>query len=720
MIIEKLENNIMFEVGGIYSYAFACNSDSYHSIQVVSISPTRKTAMICDYYGKDVDPKSASRKKIDMSYSGDCEAISAGRYSMAGSWYATERSYSKRRDDFDVNFMLETEAKDDLKRILADFPTDSSSVYTVKLVFWVNNYVIRDFNVVSLSAAVNYLNEKSAELSATYNDWHVGYTVYKNGSPIDGDYTSKNNPAALLDTIERNSHYYEFENEYFNMLMTCGAEALPSDVMEELTELAESLGFETSDNESERRAEITMTSTEEPDPDPDNDPSGKPDKNTLYSDFDNNFRQMRITNITFSGCKNAAAEPAERAKKTNHKKKLTEKEWKKQLEMKAKFEATEKAAKLEKISAQLRNAQIGDKIIDLETPDIIERITSIDREDCNNEPEYFVIKTDYNNVYEGFDFFDDCTTGDPATVIFATSSEPEQADPEQLDFDSCGGSAARPATVPLCPIDEDAAKRGKESYSFSSYVPGSATAAYTAQVERVAAAADKIKPQLTAEDSTKLDRLVNRYAAKLADWTNRKNRCDASYPSWMISGPANYNMRKHEKQMSRLDKLFAEYAEIEQLENKILNFAAVDHPIMSGDENALDKLREKVAELTACREKMKQENAAARKQGKNLPHPSWELSNSLQNLNRYKERLAALEKAKASETSEQITADGVKIVRNTDLMRLQLIFDGKPSDEVRAVLKKNAFKWSTKNSAWQRQLTPNAERSLETVLKAIK
>ena len=56
----------------------------------------------------------------------------------------------------------------------------------------------------------------------------------------------------------------------------------------------------------------------------------------------------------------------------------------------------------------------------------------------------------------------------------------------------------------------------------------------------------------------------------------------------------------------------------------------------------------------------------------------------------------------AKETSTFGNECGVKIVRNTDLMRLQLIFDGKPSDEVRAVLKKNAFKWSPKNSAWQR------------------
>lgn len=407
-------------------------------------------------------------------------------------------------------------------------------------------------------------------------------------------------------------------------------------------------------------------------------------------------------------------------------KKISVEEWEKMLELKIAFEKSERSEKIKRVATDIKTAfekhgtfELTDGSICLELLDIDDYGEKLE------DPEEWLINTDNGYVWLSafVDCFPDYWTGNTKPLEIAVTSANLSDDLDgQLNFDSCGGSAAKPATpatVPPCPIDEDAAKRGKESYSFSSYVPGSATAAYTAQVARVAAAADKIKPQLTAEDSAKLDRLVNRYAAKLADWTNRKNRCDASYPSWMISGPANYNMRKHEKQMSRLDKLFAEYAEIEQLESKILNYAAVDHPIMSGDENALDKLREKVAELTACREKMKQENAAARKQGKDLPHPSWKLSNSLQNLNRYKERLAALEKAKASETSERITADGVKIVRNTDLMRLQLIFDGKPSDEVRAVLKKNAFKWSPKNSAWQRQLTPNAERSLEAVLKAI-
>lgn len=52
------------------------------------------------------------------------------------------------------------------------------------------------------------------------------------------------------------------------------------------------------------------------------------------------------------------------------------------------------------------------------------------------------------------------------------------------------------------------------------------------------------------------------------------------------------------------------------------------------------------------------------------------------------------------------------MVENAELMRLQLVFDGKPSDEVREALKHWGFRWSPKNGAWQRQLTGNARFAL--------
>ena len=67
------------------------------------------------------------------------------------------------------------------------------------------------------------------------------------------------------------------------------------------------------------------------------------------------------------------------------------------------------------------------------------------------------------------------------------------------------------------------------------------------------------------------------------------------------------------------------------------------------------------------------------------------------------------------EASEYMRGD-VKIVHNIEQNRLQLLFDGKPDDEMRAKLKSRGYRWSPRNKAWQRQLTPNAILSLNYVL----
>lgn len=60
-----------------------------------------------------------------------------------------------------------------------------------------------------------------------------------------------------------------------------------------------------------------------------------------------------------------------------------------------------------------------------------------------------------------------------------------------------------------------------------------------------------------------------------------------------------------------------------------------------------------------------------------------------------------------------------KAVKNVEQNRLQLIFDGKPEDAIRAILKKNGYKWSPRNMAWQRQLTPNAISNLQYVIDQV-
>lgn len=67
---------------------------------------------------------------------------------------------------------------------------------------------------------------------------------------------------------------------------------------------------------------------------------------------------------------------------------------------------------------------------------------------------------------------------------------------------------------------------------------------------------------------------------------------------------------------------------------------------------------------------------------------------------------------------KRYTIGDVEIWQNVEQNRLQIIYPGKPDAETIERLKRNGYKWSPRNTAWQRQLTPNALRSLKTVLSA--
>jgi hypothetical protein len=49
--------------------------------------------------------------------------------------------------------------------------------------------------------------------------------------------------------------------------------------------------------------------------------------------------------------------------------------------------------------------------------------------------------------------------------------------------------------------------------------------------------------------------------------------------------------------------------------------------------------------------------------------------------------------------------------------RYRFIFDGKPEQDVIDMLKKNAFKWSPANKAWQRQITPSARYAVDRIVE---
>ena len=157
--------------------------------------------------------------------------------------------------------------------------------------------------------------------------------------------------------------------------------------------------------------------------------------------------------------------------------------------------------------------------------------------------------------------------------------------------------------------------------------------------------------------------------------------------------------------------------------------------ISSDDPNALEKLKERVEKLKKHQELMKAANAAIRLKNTEegdrrlaelsftpkeiemlrtpdycgrVGYPSFELSNNNANIRRLEDRIKELEKRQTEEAPEGWTFEGGEVVINTELNRVQIIFDGKPDEEMRAKLRHNAFKWAPSQGAWQRQYTRNA------------
>ncbi len=272
-------------------------------------------------------------------------------------------------------------------------------------------------------------------------------------------------------------------------------------------------------------------------------------------------------------------------------------------------------------------------------------------------------------------------------------------------------------------INEELARRSHENMSFSNYKPGSATAEYTAHIADVTAKIEQVKTKVSPEAQERLDSLLARYKVKYAEWTNAYNRNGANHVSWMISGPAKYNMRAHEKYLNREGKLWEEYEELKNIDSKIAAIVAGDKVIKSDDENAIEKLKEKLAKALEEHQAYKDYNVKARKEGSD-PLPAYVLQNSNGRIKGIRDRIARLERlaeqAAATTIEAQTTEiNGIKIVDNLEAQRLQIIFPGKPDADTRSKLKKAGFKWAPSNGAWQRYRSHDAERSARQIIESL-
>lgn len=197
-----------------------------------------------------------------------------------------------------------------------------------------------------------------------------------------------------------------------------------------------------------------------------------------------------------------------------------------------------------------------------------------------------------------------------------------------------------------------------------------------------------------------------------------------------VHGPA--DRRYREKIGKKMDQSIAAQEKAEYYERKA-EAAENNTAISSDDPEALAKLKEKLEGLQIMQTRMKQINAYYRKNGtcrgfhglsdeeadrldervkngyswERAPYPPYALSNNNQEIRRIQGRIQQL--TDAQELGFQgWKFDGGEVVANTDMNRLQIVFDEIPSEELRKEMKGWGFKWAKSQHAWQRQLTDNA------------
>ena len=134
-------------------------------------------------------------------------------------------------------------------------------------------------------------------------------------------------------------------------------------------------------------------------------------------------------------------------------------------------------------------------------------------------------------------------------------------------------------------------------------------------------------------------------------------------PSVMICGPANYPTRKKQKEEERIYQLESElYSNTGKQARYIENTRKMFDPVLIDQKIEIDKKRKEKAEEKGWKDFYKELN------------------------------------------HEELAGYGFDVENN----RLYLVTHGKPSDDVRALLKKAALRWSPRNKRWQRILTVNA------------
>ncbi len=197
------------------------------------------------------------------------------------------------------------------------------------------------------------------------------------------------------------------------------------------------------------------------------------------------------------------------------------------------------------------------------------------------------------------------------------------------------------------------------------------------------------------------------------------------------------NRRKITESLSKFPeyRLVKQYGCIPDTEEEKNNFGMEDSTMYGRTKTTaeppnVEKLQEELTQCVTLQETMKAVNAHWRKTGTCMgapgitdeqakkmddkivnaryewdrqPFSSYTMTNNNSQIKRLQQKLAEVSRGFAG-----WEFNGGHAEANTEMNRLQLFFDERPTEQQRAQLKANGFKWAPSQDAWQRQLTDNA------------
>jgi hypothetical protein len=284
----------------------------------------------------------------------------------------------------------------------------------------------------------------------------------------------------------------------------------------------------------------------------------------------------------------------------------------------------------------------------------------------------------------------------------------------------------------------------------------SAAALIEETLERIAKALAAEKLEAFAAPT---DELVTKLIAKWAAYQHAGSRV----ANWMITGPARFPVASNNKRMDTEHKRLGEYLDFaKQAPSRAVQNAKRAQKQAIGPAGVVDAelqdLRARLESREQRQRMMKATNEMIRRhklgegdgaqlaslmeergfkldpslchrimrpawQGARVGFESFSLSNNNAEIKRLRDRVAQVE-AKAARVEADAPAaerivNGVTVIEDPVDDRLRLVFDGKPEPQIITLLKSRGFRWSPRNTAWQRQLTNNARYAAEGVLKQI-